>query len=117
VVVPDTPANIMPALIDRLSAAVKAAGVEVLKFECVTLAVGEARLGTDGEQPEELLAAADKRMYAAKTEMKKLRAGSTDLANLMSNVAAAEIHRRAAGPTIEGPAPVPRVKITHPPAA
>jgi len=114
IVVPDTPVEAMPSLLDRFVEAVTAAGIEVLGHPYISFAVGEARLGEDGERSEELLASADKRMYANKTLMKKQRPASHDLANLMANVAA-EGRLRPEGQAAE-PAPAPRVKITHSPA-
>jgi len=43
-----------------------------LEFETgLSLAIGVAHLGADGQSPEELLAVADRRMYAGKAEMKR----------------------------------------------
>ena len=117
VVVPNTPAEGVAGLLTRLNDAVRSASQEVLGAPLVSFAVGEAQLNVDGERPEELLAAADKRMYANKTAMKRNAPSSQDLANLVGRVAA----EAQPGPLFpEGRNPqgsAPRVKITRSPSA
>jgi diguanylate cyclase (GGDEF)-like protein/putative nucleotidyltransferase with HDIG domain len=113
IVVPSTPAEVMVALLDRLNLAVKKAGEEVLGIPAVSFAVGESRLGEDGERSEELLAAADKKMYANKMAMKKQSSATQDLANLVGHLAAEAVPDEASA----SPAPAPRVKITRSPSS
>jgi len=54
----------------RLETAVVAAGAEVCGVECVHMSSGIAQLGVDGNSPNELLEAADQRMYQQKQQRK-----------------------------------------------
>lgn len=67
---------------ENLNRAVIAAGVAATGSPCVSLASGAAWLGEDGMAVEELLVAADKRMYERKAKMKSSRTNA-DLRQLM----------------------------------
>jgi len=54
----------------RLEEVVVAAGFEVCGEECVHMSTGISQLGVDGKSPDELVAAADLRMYAQKQSRK-----------------------------------------------
>jgi diguanylate cyclase (GGDEF)-like protein/putative nucleotidyltransferase with HDIG domain len=54
----------------RLETVVIAAGFEVCGEECVHMSTGIAQLGVDGKSPDELVAAADLRMYEQKQSRK-----------------------------------------------
>ena len=56
---------------DRFRGAAVEAGISLAGFEAVSLSLGSATLGLDGDEPEELLSAADRRMYAEKLETKR----------------------------------------------
>lgn len=59
---------------DRLSGVAKSVGKEVTKEELLDVSVGWAHFPQDGDDVEQLLAAADKRMYKVKQEQKAKRA-------------------------------------------
>jgi diguanylate cyclase (GGDEF)-like protein len=58
---------------DRLSVVAKCVGKEVTKEELLDVSVGWAHFPQDGDDVEQLLAAADKRMYRVKQEQKANR--------------------------------------------
>jgi len=53
----------------------------------LSLAMGVAHLGADGQTPEELLAVADRRMYAYKAEMKRGAQSIVRLAAVITDAA------------------------------
>lgn len=126
IVAPNTPSDVMSALLDRFNLAVKRAGEEVLGIPAISFAVGEGRLGEDGERSEELLAAGDKKMYANKVAMKRQRETTLDLANLVGHLAADAKHDAKhdtqhspngenAAEAPAGDPPAPRVRISRAP--
>lgn len=62
------------AKISQLNIAVAEAGRKVVADSRLGLSIGQARFPVDGRTPEQLLAEADQRMYAAKT-LRKMRNG------------------------------------------
>ena len=59
-----------PEMVERFTRAVEAASRSVTEQYPVSLSLGLARLGVDGETPDQLLEVADRRMYEAKTQRK-----------------------------------------------
>ena len=55
---------------ERFRVAAQGAGKNIVGYEAISLSLGAASLGTDGDEPEELLASADRRMYRQKIESK-----------------------------------------------
>ena len=88
VILPDVDFNHSGALAERFAQAVENAwlnsegGAE--SGINLSLSIGAAHLGRDGRTPEELLAAADRRMYAVKAERKR---ASTSLLSLTTALA------------------------------
>jgi diguanylate cyclase (GGDEF)-like protein/putative nucleotidyltransferase with HDIG domain len=89
VVLPDVGSNASGAVAERFAKAVEQAWLHseggVQSGLSLSLSVGVAHLGRDGRTPEELLAAADRRMYAVKAEHKRV---NRSLLNLSSAIAA-----------------------------
>ncbi len=73
VVLPGLSKEMVRALVPRLRERVREAGREVLNEDVIGFSVGEAYFPTDGTDAEQLLAEADKRMYAFKSRMKILK--------------------------------------------
>ena len=71
------------AIVERFQNAASEAAREALDCEAISLSLGLASLGTDGEEPEELLAAADRRMYEAKRHNKARKQDLVHLAEAM----------------------------------
>jgi GGDEF domain-containing protein len=57
-------------MIERFTRAVEAASHSVTDEYTVSLSLGLARLGIDGNTPDELLEVADRRMYESKAQRK-----------------------------------------------
>ncbi len=75
-VLPGITPEVVRVMIPRLRETVRQAGVETLQEDVIGFSAGEAYFPTDGEDAEQLLAAADRRMYQNKAQQKALR-GST----------------------------------------
>jgi diguanylate cyclase (GGDEF)-like protein len=81
------PPDLTLTMAARFQAAAVAAGKETVGYEAISLSLGEAVLGIDGQQPEELLAAADRRMYKAKRESKSRVQDLSQLADAVRTAA------------------------------
>jgi len=68
VVAPGLPADVATKKADQLRALAKQAGVEVCAEDILSLSVGQAVYPGDGQDAEELLAEADRRMYMEKQQ-------------------------------------------------
>jgi len=68
VVAPGLPADVAAKKADQLRALAKQAGVEVCAEDILSLSVGQAVYPNDGQDAEELLAEADRRMYMEKQQ-------------------------------------------------
>jgi len=68
VVAPGLPADVATKKADQLRGLAKQAGVEVCAEDILSLSVGQAVYPTDGQDAEELLAEADRRMYMEKQQ-------------------------------------------------
>jgi predicted signal transduction protein with EAL and GGDEF domain len=64
----------------------------------LSLAMGVAHLGADGQTPEELLAVADRRMYTCKADMKR---GAPSIARLGAVINATAPATAAPEPTVD----------------
>lgn len=74
-VLPGMAPDAVRQLVPRLKDIVKRAGVEVLKEDVIGFSVGEAYFPLDGDNAEQLLAEADRRMYSCKARQKFAAAG------------------------------------------
>jgi len=83
IIVRGVPARDAGAIMERFQNAASEAAREALDCEAVSLSLGLASLGADGEEPEELLAAADRRMYEAKRHNKARKQDLVLLAEAM----------------------------------
>jgi len=77
-VLPGLSPEVVKKLIPRLRENVKRAGREVLREDVIGFSVGESYYPVDGNDAEQLLAEADKRMYQFKARMKMLRGTGYD---------------------------------------
>jgi diguanylate cyclase (GGDEF)-like protein/putative nucleotidyltransferase with HDIG domain len=68
VVAPGLPADVASKKADQLRELAKQAGVEVCAEDILSLSVGQAMYPNDGQDAEELLAEADRRMYLEKQQ-------------------------------------------------
>ncbi|MGJ5818514.1 HD domain-containing phosphohydrolase [Paludibaculum fermentans] len=75
-----------------LDQATAAAGVEACGCKFIGLSVGAAFFPADGQNAEELLAEADRRMYRAKQTRKKLRAEGASAESIVPSMARHAIH-------------------------
>lgn len=66
-----------PEMVERFTRAVEAASRNLSEEYTVSLSLGLARLGIDGQTPDELLEVADRRMYEAKTQRKLVSRASS----------------------------------------
>lgn len=72
-VLPGMTPDVVRALVPRLRETVRQAGVEVLGEDVIGFSVGEAYYPTDGDDAEQLLANADRKMYQYKAQQKMLK--------------------------------------------
>jgi diguanylate cyclase (GGDEF)-like protein/putative nucleotidyltransferase with HDIG domain len=73
IVLPGLNAETVRGMVPRLRQIVKQAGREVLNEDVIGFSVGEAYFPVDGEDAEQLLSAADRRMYQVKAQQKVLK--------------------------------------------
>jgi diguanylate cyclase (GGDEF)-like protein len=74
-VLPDCPSHLVDVLQLRLSRAIADLGREMFREDVLGLSIGEAHYPQDGTDAEQLLAEADRRMYAVKQGHHHLREG------------------------------------------
>ena len=72
-VLPGLTPEAVRGLLPRLRETVKTASLEVLSEDVIGFSVGESYFPIDGDDAEQLLAQADKRMYQFKAKSKLLR--------------------------------------------
>jgi len=70
VILPGMNASTLPATLRRIEKAVEQAGIEVCGSPTIHLSTGHAEFDRDGQDVEDLLAEADRRMYANKRKLK-----------------------------------------------
>lgn len=73
VVLPGLTADTVRGMVPRLRQIVKQAGQDVLHEDVIGFSVGEAYFPVDGDDAEQLLATADRRMYQFKAQQKVLK--------------------------------------------
>ncbi len=73
-----------PEMVERFTRSVEAASRSISEDYVVSLSLGMARLGIDGQTPDELLELADRRMYEAKTQRKLVTRASTARAEVQA---------------------------------
>jgi diguanylate cyclase (GGDEF)-like protein len=70
VILPGIDASTLPSTLRRIEEAVEQAGIEVCGRPTIHLSTGHAEFDRDGQDVEDLLAEADRRMYANKRKLK-----------------------------------------------